>query len=594
MLGLTAGTMYITGIRTGNDHLHETGLLSMEAGVDALSVDEALKYTFLRQRPSQGTGAGNFFQSGGSSFPSTHATTAFAMATVMAHEYPGSMTKLLAYGAATAISLARVGGQQHFPSDVFVGAAMGYLIGRSVENRHHDPTIDRFGTFESEASTLSPESMSSSYIELDSWIYPAVERLAARGIVRDEFLGLRPWTRMAVYRMIEGVNVQELDNSAASLVTSLRTELDSEAELNEGQLNRAITLDEVYSRTQYLSGTPLNDSYHFGQTLTDDFGRRYGQGWQQITGFEARAEQGRFSYFVRGEYQHSPSIPGYSAAVAQVIATEDNTPLQTYNGQAATNVFRLLDTYASMHLLGQEVSVGKQSYWWGPDDGSAMMLSNNAEPFYSLRITRTTPLYIPLLSKLLGPFRWDNFFGKLSGHQFPRQPFFYGQKINFSPTENLELGFSRDAVIAGTGPGGTPLTFGNFWSSFTSASSGTYVVTGHNVSGSRHGSFDFRYRIPGLRDWLTLYSDSVVHDDVSPVDCPQGAAVTPGIYVAKFPGLPKLDLHVEGGTTNTTDYRAKFGQYCTTTKVSIKTVTPTRGICLAPGWVGQAQADRLG
>ena len=36
MFGLTAGTMYITGIRTGNDHLHETGLLSMEAGVDAL------------------------------------------------------------------------------------------------------------------------------------------------------------------------------------------------------------------------------------------------------------------------------------------------------------------------------------------------------------------------------------------------------------------------------------------------------------------------------------------------------------------------------------------------------------------------------
>ena len=483
MFGLTAGAMYITGIRTGNDHLHETGLLSMEAGVDALGVDEALKYAFLRQRPYEGTGAGNFFQSGGSSFPSTHATTAFALATVMAYEYPGPMTKFLAYGTATAISLARVGAQQHFPSDVFVGAAMGYLIGRSVENRRHNADVDRFGTFESEASVLPVDSMSSSYIELDSWIYPAVERLAASGVVRDELLGLRPWTRMAVYRMLNGVNVQESDHSpTASLVTSLKTELHREAELDEGQLNHAITLDEVYSRTQYLSGTPLNDSYHFGQTLADDFGRPYGQGWQQITGFEARAEQGRFSYFVRGEYQHSPSIPGYSADVAQVIATQDNTPLQTYNGQGATNVFRLLDTYASMHLLGQEVSVGKQSYWWGPDDGNAMMLSNNAEPFYSLRIARTTPLYIPLLSKLLGPFRWDNFFGKLSGHQYPRQPFFYGQKINFSPTENLELGFSRDAVIAGTGPGGTPLTFGNFLSSFTSTSSGTYAITGHNVT----------------------------------------------------------------------------------------------------------------
>jgi membrane-associated phospholipid phosphatase len=585
VFGLTAGTMYATGIRLGNYHMRETGLLSMEAGVDALGVDEALKYVFLRQRPFLGTGAGSFFQSGGSSFPSAHATTAFAMATVIANAYPGPMTKLLAYGSATAISLARVGGRQHFPSDVFVGATVGYLIGRSVQKRHHDPAIDRFGTFESEAplgsgverhqhglavdrfGTFEPEapplsfdSMSSSYFELDSWIYPAVERLAARGIVRNEFLGLRPWTRISVYYMLEGIDAQGLDNSSATLVNSLQTELSRETELHDGKQNRAIALDEVYSRTQYLSGTPLNDGFHFGQTLADDFGRRYGQGLQQITGFEARAEQGRFAYFVRGEYQHSPSVPGYSADVVQVIATEDGTPLQNFNGRAASDSFRLLDAYASMHLLGQEVSVGKQSYWWGPDDGSAMMLSNNAEPFYALRINRTTPLYIPLLSRMLGPFRWDNFFGKLSGHQYPRQPFFYGQKISFSPTKNLELGFSRDAVIGGTGPGGTPLTFGNFWKSFTSTSSGTYAITGHNVLGARHGSFDFRYRVPGLRDWLTLYADSVVHDDVSPVDAPQGAAVTPGIYLAKVPGLPKLDLHVEGGTTNTTDSRAKFGR----------------------------------
>ena len=137
------------------------------------------------------------------------------------------------------------------------------------------------------------------------------------------------------------------------------------------------------------------------------------------------------------------------------------------------NVFRLLDTYASVEFLGQQFSFGKQSYWWGPGSASAMMLSDDAEPFYSFRINRTLPLYIPLVSRLLGPFRYDNFFGKLSGHMYPRQPYFYGQKINFFPTKNLELGFSRDAVIAGDGS--TPLTFGNFWKSFTSTSSGTYI-----------------------------------------------------------------------------------------------------------------------
>ena len=178
-------------------------------------------------------------------------------------------------------------------------------------------------------------------------------------------------------------------------------------------------MTKAYSRTQYISGTPLNDSYHFGQTIVDDFGRPYGSGLQQITGFESRAEDGRFSYFVRGEYQHSPSVPGNSSLVDQIISTQDQTPLSTFTGLPSRDVFRLLDTYVSMDLLGHDISVGKQSFWWGPADSSAMMLSNNAEPFYCLRISRTRPLYVPLFSKFFGPVSYDNFFGKLSGPPFP-------------------------------------------------------------------------------------------------------------------------------------------------------------------------------
>ena len=43
---------------------------------------------------------------------------------------------------------------------------------------------------------------SSTYVELDSWVYPAIERLAAQGVIRYEFLGLRPWTRRAIYQML--------------------------------------------------------------------------------------------------------------------------------------------------------------------------------------------------------------------------------------------------------------------------------------------------------------------------------------------------------------------------------------------------------
>jgi Capsule assembly protein Wzi len=396
---------------------------------------------------------------------------------------------------------------------------------------------------------------SSTYVELDSWVYPALERLAVQGVIQYPFLGLRPWTRRAIYQMLEQAHGSE---SSDQLVQAVKKELFRDLALGSDPLDKDLFIENVYSRTQFISGTPLNDSYHFGQTLTGDFGRPYGHGIQQIAGFETRAEHGRLSLFVRGEYQRSPSVPGYSPAIADIIATQDSNPVQTYGNRPADNAFRLLDTYASVEFLSQQFSFGKQSYWWGPGSASAMMLSNNAEPFYSFRINRTLPLSIPLVSKLLGPLRYDNFFGKLSGHLYPRQPYFYGQKINFSPTTNLELGFSRDAVIAGDGS--TPLTFGNFWTSFTSTSSGTSKNSLRNVDGARHASFDFRYRLPGVRKWLTLYTDSLVHDDVSPVDAPRHAAITSGMYLSRFPRIPKLDLHIEGGSSDITP-RAIGGQY---------------------------------
>ena len=150
-------------------------------------------------------------------------------------------------------------------------------------------------------------------------------------MIQYEFLGLRPWTRRAIYQMLAHTQGTE---SSEQLVQAIKKELFRDVALGSDPLDKDIFIESVYSRTQFISGTPLNDSYHFGQTLADDFGRPYGHGLQQITGFETRAEHGRFSLFVRGEYQRSPSVPGYSAAIAGIIATQDNNPIQTYSNRA--------------------------------------------------------------------------------------------------------------------------------------------------------------------------------------------------------------------------------------------------------------------
>ena len=96
--------------------------------MDSLAITEAVKYATGRNRPLQGNHNGEFW-SGGGSFPSNHAAVAWAAASVLSHEYPGPLPKLLAYGAAAAISAARVEGKQHFTSDVLVGSAIGWLTG---------------------------------------------------------------------------------------------------------------------------------------------------------------------------------------------------------------------------------------------------------------------------------------------------------------------------------------------------------------------------------------------------------------------------------------------------------------------------------
>ena len=164
-------------------------------------------------------------------------------------------------------------------------------------------------------------------------------------------------------------------------------------------------------------------------TLADDFGRPYGHGWHRSRALKRGRSMADFPSLSAA---NTSAVRAYrDTAQPSQISSPRRTPIpiQTYSNQPADNVFRLLDTYASVEFLGQQFSFGKQSYWWGPGSASAMMLSDDAEPFYSFRINRTLPLYIPLVSRLLGPFRYDNFFGKLSGHMYPRQPYFYGQKI---------------------------------------------------------------------------------------------------------------------------------------------------------------------
>jgi membrane-associated phospholipid phosphatase len=133
-----AAGLYFLGLGTHNEHLAETGRLGAEAVADASLVVEGFKLATNRKRPNEGNGQGGFWPNGtrsyglDGSFPSGHAAASWALARVIASEYPGKPVQVAAYAFALAISASRVTARQHFPADVLVGSTFGYLIGGYV------------------------------------------------------------------------------------------------------------------------------------------------------------------------------------------------------------------------------------------------------------------------------------------------------------------------------------------------------------------------------------------------------------------------------------------------------------------------------
>lgn len=418
-------------------------------------------------------------------------------------------------------------------------------------------------------------SLGSTYVPMDSWVYPALDRLHSMGYLDTAFMGMRPWTRESIVHMLQQtadkINNAPNDSVARSIYMALLNEFSADENLTFDDHPVSAHLGSVYSIFRGISGTPLNDSYHLGQTIVNDYGRPYQSGFNNYTGFSARAAAGRFSLFVRGEYQHAPSATGYSLAQATMLSNIDGIPFSTSQNQAtipygpiaAANDFRLIEATVSYHILGNEISFGKNDQWLSPARGGAMSWSTNAEAPYAFEINRVEPLHVPLLSRLTGPFRYEFFVGSLKGHTYPNSPWVHMEKVSFKPTRNLELGFERTVIWGGRGHGcldastGTivdcnePITLHTFLKSFFSFQNVPFAEKySRNDPGARFGSFDFDYRLPFLRNWVTLYADSIAHDDVSPISAPRRSGVRPGIFISHFPSLPHLSLRVEGVSTD--------------------------------------------
>jgi hypothetical protein len=428
------------------------------------------------------------------------------------------------------------------------------------------PTLSPFSRAASDKSVLQlppsidSDRVGSTSVPMDSWIYPALERLGSMGVIPSQSVAIRPWTRQECRRQIrEAKDVLfgfssmdvEIDDNARNEAKRLLPDL--EAELQEPDGTATVVVESAYARFGTIAGPALTDGFHFGQTWSNDFGRPLGRGSSTIVGFSARAVYKRIFFYDRQEAQSDPGTPSRTPALADLFNKLDNAPFFTpivpdllIHPEPAISAYlrqRPLELYAGFAFAGNAISFGKQALYWGPTTMGPFSFSSNAEPTYNLRLVATRPHPFPFLENL-GSYRFDVVFGKLSGAQHPARPYFNGQKLDIVLGPYLEMSVTRWSILWGVGHPITLRSLGH--NLFSGNSTGASFEYGERTDpGDRKSGFDFRLHVPGISRYLTLYADSYADDELSPLNAPRRVAWHPGLYLARLPYIPHADLRFE-------------------------------------------------
>ena len=367
-------------------------------------------------------------------------------------------------------------------------------------------------------------------VPLDSWIYPALDKLAGLGLLESALQGSRPYTRVEAARLTREALDHAVEGKASPVAGELLRRLAHELrrEIEEVKGNRAgsylqplreVRLDYLYQEGEpsSLTGSTLNARQN--ALNTNNFGIDYNESHNAQFLFESEARLGN------------------------ILLVSLRPQLLLREGEDEDPEFRLREGKVALGLGPIEVSVGRQSLWWGQGRHGSLLLTNNAEPLDMLRITNPTPVVLPWIFRYLGPMRFDLFFSHLDGYvadvdesnnAHGNDPDFAGLRLNFKPLPFFEIGAARTTIFGGEG---IDVSHSDYLTIFSGRN-----LTGGEDTSNQLAAFDARIKIAALAG-AELYGEYGGEDEAGGFIAHR--AWIAGLYLPKLESSERLSLRLE-------------------------------------------------
>ncbi len=365
---------------------------------------------------------------------------------------------------------------------------------------------------------------SSVNVPVESGVYDDLERLEVKGLLDTALLSTRPFGGLEAARLIREAEEKEASSTKDGQPIISRLESQFKDVLENPGANYVQPIDTFYMRSVYSS-----DGNPYFLNVNNNGDRLTGGGNLRIGLASSAGVFDTFSFYLNPEYRLDES--GDRGA--------------------------LVLGYMTVDLFGATLELGRDSMWWGPGYHGDLLLTNNAQPFDMIKLTSQHPFLLPWIFKYIGLIKPTIFLTHIDKDMnYPRANIL-GMRLDFKPTDHLEIGLSR--LFLNGGHGRQALTLSDWAQLFIASNSAEH--SGGPIDGSQMASVDASYVYVNTRRWIPL-SGIKVYTEWGFIDSP-GLAIIPtgrgdleGAFIDEPFYLENIDLRIEWANTA---HNARYG-----------------------------------